>query len=54
MEDSASGGILALVNSSPTAAARNAAILVFLSIWLVMGVCREIRRLLDHLSATHR
>ena len=50
MEDIATGGLLALAIAYPIAAALIAAILVFLSIWLVMKARRAIRRVMEHLT----
>ena len=50
MEDIATGGLLALAIAYPIAAAVIAAILVFLSIWLVMKARRAIRRVMEHLT----
>ena len=50
MEDVATGSLLALAIANPIAAAVIAAILVFLSIWLVMKARRAIRRVLEHLT----
>ena len=50
MEDIATGGLLALAIAYPIAAAVIAAILVFLSIWLVMKARRAIRRVMEHLN----
>ena len=50
MEDVATGGLLALAIANPIAAALIAAILVFLSIWLVMKARRAIRRVMEHLT----
>ena len=50
MEDVATGGLLALAIAYPIAAALIAAILVFLSIWLVMKARRAIRRVMEHLT----
>ena len=49
-EDIATAGLLALAIANPIAAAVIAAILVFLSIWLVMKARRAIRRVLEHLT----
>ena len=50
MEDVATGSLLALAIANPIAAALIAAILVFLSIWLVMKARRAIRRVMEHLA----
>ena len=50
MEDIATGSLLALAIAYPIAAAVIAAILVFLSIWLVMKARRAIRRVMEHLT----
>jgi hypothetical protein len=50
MEDVATGGLLALAIANPIAAAIIAAILVFLSVWLVLKARRAIRRVMDHLT----
>ena len=50
MEDIATGSLLALAIAYPIAAALIAAILVFLSIWLVMKARRAIRRVMEHLT----
>ena len=50
MEDIATGSLLALAIAYPIAAAVIAAILVFLSIWLVMKARRAIRRVIEHLT----
>ena len=50
MEDVATGSLLALAIAYPIAAALIAAILVFLSIWLVMKARRAIRRVMEHLT----
>ena len=50
MEDVATGSLLALAIANPIAAAVIAAILVFLSIWLVMKARRAIRRVMEHLT----
>ena len=50
MEDVATGGLLALAIANPIAAAVIAAILVFLSIWLVVKARRGIRRVMEHLT----
>ena len=50
MEDVATGSLLALAIAYPIAAAVIAAILVFLSIWLVMKARRAIRRVMEHLT----
>lgn len=50
MEDVATGGLLALAIANPIAAAVIAAILVFLSIWLVIKARRGIRRVMEHLT----
>ena len=54
MEDVATGSLLALAIANPIAAALIAAILVFLSIWLVMKARRAIRRVMEHLSPPPR
>jgi len=50
MEDVATGSLLALAIAYPIAAALIAAILVFLSLWLVMKARRAIRRVMEHLT----
>ncbi len=50
MEDVATGGLLALAIANPIAAAIVAAVLVFLSIWLVMKARRALRRMMDVLT----
>lgn len=47
MEDVATGSLLALAIANPIAAALIAAILVFLSIWLVIAARRLLRRLIE-------
>ena len=54
MEDVATGSLLALAIANPVTAALIAAILVFLSIWLVMKARRAIRRVMAHLSPPPR
>ena len=50
MEDIATGGLLALAIANPIAAAVIAAILVFLSIWLVYAARRALKRFVDRLA----
>ena len=50
MEDVATGGLLALAIANPIAAAVIAAILVFLSIWLVYAARRALKRFVDRLA----
>jgi len=54
MEDVVTGSLLALAIANPIAAALIAAILVFLSIWLVMKARRAIRLVMEHLSPPPR
>ena len=49
-EDVATAGLLALSIANPIAAALIAAILVFLSLWLVVAARRAIRRLVDRIN----
>jgi len=54
MEDVATGGLLALAIANPIAAVIIAAILVFLSIWLVMKARRAIGAVMKHLTPPPR
>lgn len=49
-EDVATAGLLALAIANPIAAALIAAILVFLSLWLVVAARRAIRRLVNRIN----
>ena len=54
MEDIATGGLLALAIANPIAAAIVAAMLVFLSIWLVFRARRAIKRVMDVITLKPR
>ena len=54
MEDIATGGLLALAIANPIAAAIVAAMLVFLSIWLVFKARRAIKRVMDVITPKPR
>ena len=54
MEDIATGGLLALAIANPIAAAIVAAMLVFLSIWLVFRARRAIKRVMDVITPKPR
>ena len=54
MEDVATGGLLALAIANPILALIVAAMLVFLSIWLVYKARRAIKRVIEHLAPPPR